>query len=137
MILSKRDRSIDFLCKFQNLLPWNMLITIHSSLIRSHLYCGDIIFNQVYNYFFHQKINILRSFSIEFLGEFQKYQIHPRFDITFQNSFFSTYSFQIKGSFQESVNLMCSCGCYFESASHFLLYCSKNAMERQILLSSL
>ena len=36
-----------------------LLITIYTSFIRSHLDCGDILYNQAYNVSFHQKMKFI------------------------------------------------------------------------------
>ena len=57
MILSVVNRDVGLLRKFQNLLPpQNALITVYKSFIRPRLDYSDIIYEQTYNYSFHQNI---------------------------------------------------------------------------------
>ena len=44
---------------------------------------------------------------------------------------------KFKYSFQDTINLLCSCGIDIESTEHFLLHCPKFVNERRILLSTI
>ena len=47
-IVNKINKTTGLLCKFQNFLSRNPLLTIHKSFIRPHLYYGNIIYDQSY-----------------------------------------------------------------------------------------
>ena len=55
-IVNKINKTKGLLRKFQNFLPRKLLLTIYKSFIRSHLDCGDIIYDQSYNTSFHQRL---------------------------------------------------------------------------------
>ena len=55
-IANEVNKSIGLLCKLQKLLPRRSTITIYKSFIRPHIDDGDVIFDQVYNKFFHEKL---------------------------------------------------------------------------------
>ena len=59
-IVNKIDQIIGFLRKFQNFLPRKSLLTIYKPFIRPHLDYGDIIYDQTYNTFFHQRLDSLQ-----------------------------------------------------------------------------
>ena len=48
--------------KLQNLLPRAAVITIYKAFIRPHLYYGDILYDQVYNMPFHQKLESVQYY---------------------------------------------------------------------------
>ena len=50
------NRTISLLCKLQNILPRAPLVTIYKSFIRLHLDYGDILYDQIFNNSFHQKL---------------------------------------------------------------------------------
>ena len=54
-ILTKVNRTIGLLQKFQQILLGPSLITICKAFIRPHLDYGDVIFGQAFNNFFHQR----------------------------------------------------------------------------------
>ena len=56
MIINKVNKTIGLLRKLQNILPRSTLLTIYKSFIRPHIDYGDIIYDQVYNTSFHQKL---------------------------------------------------------------------------------
>ena len=59
-ILTKVNRTIGLLRKFQQLLPRPSLIKIYKAFIRPHLGYGDVIFGQTFNNFFHQRIECIQ-----------------------------------------------------------------------------
>ena len=60
MILNKVNKSIEILHKLYNILPRSALLTICKSFIRPHFDYGDIIYDQVYNASFNQKLELLQ-----------------------------------------------------------------------------
>ena len=54
-VLNKVSKTIGFLRKLQKILPRPSLITIYKYFVRSDLDYGDIIYDQTYTVFFHQK----------------------------------------------------------------------------------
>ena len=60
VILNKVNKTIGLLCKLQNILPRSALLTICKSFITPHLDYDDIIYDQVYNASFHQKLELLQ-----------------------------------------------------------------------------
>ena len=59
-ILNKVNKTIGLLRKLQNILPREPLLTIYKSFVRPHLDYGDVIYDQHYNNFFHQKLESLQ-----------------------------------------------------------------------------
>ena len=59
-ILAKVNRTIGLLRKFQQILPRPSLITINKDFIRPLLDYGDVIFDQAFNNFFHQKLESIQ-----------------------------------------------------------------------------
>ena len=57
-VLNKVDKTIGLLRKLQNLLSRSTLITIIRTLyfVRPHIDYGDILFDQTYNTYFHEKL---------------------------------------------------------------------------------
>ena len=55
-ILNKVNKSIGLLRKLQNILPHEALLTIYKSFVRPHLEYDDVIYDQNYNNYFHQKL---------------------------------------------------------------------------------
>ena len=53
---SKVNKTIGLLCKRQNILPRESLVTIYKSFIRPQLDYEDLIHDRVYNSLFHQSI---------------------------------------------------------------------------------
>ena len=45
---------------FQQILPKSSLLTIYKTFIRSRLDCSDIIYDQAYNYAFHDKLGSIQ-----------------------------------------------------------------------------
>ena len=54
-ILSKVNKSIGLLRKFQPVLPGSYLLTIYKTVIRSHFDYADVFYNQSYRSLFHEK----------------------------------------------------------------------------------
>ena len=44
----------------QNILPRGSLLTIFKSFVRTHLDCGDVIYDQSYNNTFHEKMESIQ-----------------------------------------------------------------------------
>ena len=60
IILTKVNRTIGLLRKFQQVLPRPSLITIYKVFIRPHLDYGDVIFDQAFNNSFHQTLESIQ-----------------------------------------------------------------------------
>ena len=60
IILTKVNRTIGLLPKFQQVLPRPSLITIYKVFIRPHLDFGDVIFDQTFNNSFHQRLEFIQ-----------------------------------------------------------------------------
>ena len=60
IILTKVNRTIGLLPKFQQVLPRPSLITIYKVFIRPHLDFGDVIFDQAFNNSFHQRLEFIQ-----------------------------------------------------------------------------
>ena len=66
-IHAKVNKSIALLRKLQTILPRPRLLTIYKAFIRPHVGYGDTIYDQTYNYSFHQKMESIQhnaSFAI-------------------------------------------------------------------------
>ena len=59
-VLNEVSKTIGLLRKLQKILPRPPLITVYKSFLRSHLDYGDIIYDQVYNVSFHQKLESIQ-----------------------------------------------------------------------------
>ena len=59
-MLTKVNRTIGLLRKFQQVLPRPSLITIYKAFIRPHLDYGDVIFDQAFNNSFHQTLESIQ-----------------------------------------------------------------------------
>ena len=59
-ILNKVNKSIGLLRKLQNILPQEALLTIYKSFVRPHLEYDDVIYDQNYNNYFHQKLESIQ-----------------------------------------------------------------------------
>ena len=59
-IFKKVSKTIGLLRKLRNILPRMPLVTIYKSFIRPHLHYGDIIYDQAYNFSFHQKLESIQ-----------------------------------------------------------------------------
>ena len=57
-VLSKVNKTIGLLCKFQAFLPHQSLV--YKAFTRSHLNYGDIIYDQSCNHLFHQKMESIQ-----------------------------------------------------------------------------
>ena len=58
--LTKVNKTIGLLWKFQQVLPKPSLITIYKSFIRPHLDYVDVIFNHAFNKYFHQRLKSIQ-----------------------------------------------------------------------------
>ena len=56
VITTKANKTIGLLSKLQKILPRPVLMTIYKAFERPHLDCGDVIYDEVYNQTFHQKL---------------------------------------------------------------------------------
>ena len=59
-VLNKVNKTIGLLRKLQNLLSRSTLITIYKAFVRPHLDYGDILFDQIYNSSFHEKLESIQ-----------------------------------------------------------------------------
>ena len=59
-MLKKVSKTVGLLRKFQNITPRTFLITIYKSFARPHLHYGDIMYDQTFNEFFHQRIESIQ-----------------------------------------------------------------------------
>ena len=60
-ILIKVNKTVGLLRKLHNTLPRLPLLTIFKSFMRTHLDDGDFIYDQGYNFSFHQKLESIQS----------------------------------------------------------------------------
>ena len=67
-VLNKVSKTIGLLSKLQKILPRPPLITIYKSFIRPHVDYRDVIYNQVYNVSFHQKIESIQYNALAITG---------------------------------------------------------------------
>ena len=59
-ILTKVIRTIRLLRKLQQVVPSPSLIVIYTAFIRPNLYNGDIILDEAFNNFFHQRLESIQ-----------------------------------------------------------------------------
>ena len=59
-LLKKIKKTVALLRKFQNILPRLSWLTIYNCFVRTHLDYGDIIYDQAFSNYFHQKIQSLQ-----------------------------------------------------------------------------
>ena len=59
-VFKKINKTVGLLWKFQGILPRTSLITIYKSFARPHLDYGDIIYDQIFNESFHQRIESIQ-----------------------------------------------------------------------------
>ena len=59
-IFKMSNRTISLLRKLQNILPRAPLVTIYKSFIRPHLYYRDILYDQMFNNSFHEKLELIQ-----------------------------------------------------------------------------
>ena len=59
-MVKKVKKTVAFLRNFQNILPRLALLTIYKCFVRTHLDCGDIIYDEAFNNSFPQKIESLQ-----------------------------------------------------------------------------
>ena len=57
---NKISKIIGLLQKIQNILPRPALLTVYQCYIRPHVDYGDIIYDQAFNLFFHQKLESIQ-----------------------------------------------------------------------------
>ena len=67
-VLNKVSKTTGLLSKLQKILPRPPLITIYKSFIRPHVDYRDVIYNQVYNVSFHQKIESIQYNALAITG---------------------------------------------------------------------
>ena len=60
-ILSKVNKSIGLLHKFQPVLPISSLLTICKTFIHSHFDCADVVYDQSYMSTFHEKLKLIQK----------------------------------------------------------------------------
>ena len=60
-VLKKVKKTIDLLCKFQQILPRQSLITIYKSFIRPHLDYGDIVYDRAFNESFYKNLESVQD----------------------------------------------------------------------------
>ena len=58
--MNKVNKTIGLLRKLQNILPPEPLLTIYKWFVRPHLDYHDVIYDQNYNIFFHQKLESIQ-----------------------------------------------------------------------------
>ena len=58
--MNKVNKTIELLRKLRNILPSEPLLTIYKSFVVPHLDYSDVIYDQHYNNFFHQKLEPLQ-----------------------------------------------------------------------------
>ena len=59
-IFKMSNRTISLLRKLQNILRRAPLVTIYKSFIRPHLYYRDILYDQMFNNSFHEKLELIQ-----------------------------------------------------------------------------
>ena len=59
-VLSKVNKMITLLRKFQHILLRHSLLTIYKTFIRPHLDYGDVIYDKVFNQSFHKKLESIQ-----------------------------------------------------------------------------
>ena len=59
-LLKKVNKVVALLRKFQNILPRSALLTIYKCFLRTNLNYSNMIYDQAFNNFFHQKITSLQ-----------------------------------------------------------------------------
>ena len=60
MVTTEINEAIGLLRKLQNLLPRTALVTIYKAFVRPHLDYGDILYDQVFNLSFQQKLESIQ-----------------------------------------------------------------------------
>ena len=58
-ILSKVNKSIGLLTKFQQVLPRSSLLAIYKTFISSHFNCADVVYDQSYKLLFNAKLELI------------------------------------------------------------------------------
>ena len=59
-VLNKVKKTIGLLCKFQQILPRESLITIYKSFIWPHLDYSDIVYDRAFNKSFHKNLKSIQ-----------------------------------------------------------------------------
>ena len=59
-VLKRISKNVSLLPKFQGIIPRTSLITVYKQFSRSHLDYGDIIYDQIFNESFHQRIESIQ-----------------------------------------------------------------------------
>ena len=59
-IFKMSNRTISLLRKLQSILPRAPLVTIYKSFIRPYLYYRDILYDQMFNNSFHEKLELIQ-----------------------------------------------------------------------------
>ena len=59
-VLTKVNKAIGLLRKFQQVLPRRSLITIYKAFMRPHIDYEDVIFNQAFNNYFHERLESIQ-----------------------------------------------------------------------------
>ena len=60
LVVSKTNRTIGLLCKLRCLIPRSTLLTLYKTFLWPHLDYGDVIYEKVYNSYFHQKTKFVQ-----------------------------------------------------------------------------
>ena len=60
MVLSKTNRIIGLLCKSQNLLPRQALITIYKTFVRPYVDYDNVLFDQAFSASSHEKLESIQ-----------------------------------------------------------------------------
>ena len=60
MVTIKINKTVGLLCNLQNLPPRTALIKIYQVLVRPHLDYVDVLYDQVFNLFFQQKLQFIQ-----------------------------------------------------------------------------
>ena len=63
-VLNKIKKAVGLLCKFQQSLPRQLLITIYKSLIRTHLDYGDIVYDRAFNESFYKNLELIQHIAV-------------------------------------------------------------------------
>ena len=59
VITTKVNKAIELLRELQKSLPRSVLMTMYKAFVRPHLDYGDIIYDEVYNETFHEKLECI------------------------------------------------------------------------------
>ena len=72
-LLTKVNKAIGFLWNLQNILPGGSLLTISKSVVRPHLDCGDVIYDQSFNNTFYQKMESIEYNSTGYNRRYKRF----------------------------------------------------------------